>query len=154
MSAPLVEVLLSSYQGGEFVREQVASVLAQTHPRLRLVVRDDGSGEDTRAVLRELAADSRILLREGENLGLPDAFFRMVDESGDDADLWALCDQDDVWVPDKIARAVAALQDLDGPALYCARVHVVDERLAPLYPHELPLRAYLLQTHDTNGPRH
>jgi hypothetical protein len=91
-------------------------------------------------VLHELAGDPRILLREGENLGLPHAFFQLLDESGDDADLWALCDQDDVWAPDKIERAVTALQDVDGPALYCARVQVVDERLAPLYPHELPLR--------------
>jgi glycosyltransferase involved in cell wall biosynthesis len=140
MSAPLVEVLMSTYQGSEFVREQVESVLSQTHPRLRLVIRDDGSGERMREVLRGLARDPRVLLREAENLGLPHAFFRMLDESGDDADLWAFADQDDVWVPDKIARAVTALRDVDGPALYCARVNVVDEHLTPLYPHELPLR--------------
>lgn len=140
MSAPLVEVLMSSYEGARFVGEQVQSVLAQTHRRLRLVIRDDGSGQPTREVLRELARDPRVELREGDNLGLPHAFFRMLDESGDDADLWALCDQDDVWAPDKVARTVAALEDVEGPALYCARVHVVDEHLAPLYPHELPLR--------------
>lgn len=140
MSGPLVEVLMSSYEGAAYVREQVDSVLAQTHDRLRLVIRDDGSGEATRAVLREVSHDPRVELREGDNLGLPHAFFRLLDDSGEDADLWALCDQDDVWLPEKLERAVTALHDVDGPALYCARVHVVDERLAPLYAHELPLR--------------
>jgi glycosyltransferase involved in cell wall biosynthesis len=140
MSAPLVEVLMSTYEGAAYIPEQVKSVLVQTHSRLRLVIRDDGSRDSTRAVLRELVDDPRVVLREGENVGLPQAFFRMMEDSGDDADLWALCDQDDVWVPEKVERAVTALRDVDGPALYCARVHVVDEDLAPLYPHELPLR--------------
>jgi glycosyltransferase involved in cell wall biosynthesis len=136
---PLVEVLMSTYDGERFVREQAASVLAQTHERLRLVVRDDGSRDGTVEVLDRID-DPRLVVRRGENLGLPDAFFRLFDESSDDADLWALCDQDDVWAPDKLARAVERLSYVDGPALYCARVAVVDELLRPLYLHELPWR--------------
>ena len=136
---PLVEVLMSTYQGERFVVEQVASVLAQTHERVRLVVRDDGSRDRTLSVLAGVS-DPRLVVRSGRNLGLPDAFFRLVDESSDDADLWALCDQDDVWLPHKLERAVARLATVEGPALYCARVAVVDELLRPLYLHELPWR--------------
>jgi hypothetical protein len=139
MSGPLVEVLMSTYDGERWVGEQVASVLAQTHGHLRLTVRDDGSRDGTLDVLRAVD-DSRLRVTAGENLGLPNAFFRLLDEASDDADLWALCDQDDLWVPGKVARAVAALRDVDGPALYCARVVVTDEQLVPLYPHELPHR--------------
>jgi glycosyltransferase involved in cell wall biosynthesis len=140
MSEPLVEVLMSTYNGAPYVREQVESVLAQSHRTLRLLVRDDGSTDDTAAILRTIA-DPRVEIREGDNLGLPDAFFRLVDESSDDAVFWSLCDQDDVWEPDKLSRAVAALElHADRPALYCARVLVVDEHLNPLYPHELPQR--------------
>jgi glycosyltransferase involved in cell wall biosynthesis len=140
MSKPLVEVLMSTYDGAPYVREQVESVLRQTEASLRLLVRDDGSADDTVALIREVD-DPRIVVREGENTGLPAAFFRLLDESSDDVEFWSLCDQDDVWEPDKIARAVEALRPLgDGPALYCARVLVVDEDLGPLYPHELPRR--------------
>jgi glycosyltransferase involved in cell wall biosynthesis len=137
---PLVEVLVSTYDGERWVAAQLDSVLAQTHPSLRVLVRDDGSRDGTLAVLERYAGDPRVRVVRGENLGLPAAFFRLLDDAGDDADLWALCDQDDVWVPDKLARAVAALAGLDGPALYCARVLVTDEALRPLYPHELPRR--------------
>lgn len=136
---PLVEVLMSTYDGERFVREQVDSILGQTHPRLRLLVRDDGSRDGTVALLRSME-DPRLEVRAGENVGLPHAFFRLLDESHDDADLWALSDQDDVWLPDKLARAVARLAPIYGPALYCARVAVVDEELRPLYLHELPWR--------------
>jgi glycosyltransferase involved in cell wall biosynthesis len=137
--SPLVEVLMSTYNGEPWVRQQVDSILEQTHPWLRLLLRDDGSSDGTVAALAA-CADPRVEVRRGENLGVPDAFFRLLDESGDDADYWALADQDDVWRPDKLTRAVAALEQVDGPALYCGRVLVVDEQLRPLYPHELPLR--------------
>lgn len=136
----LVEVLLSTWNGERYLRPQVDSVLAQTHRELRLLVRDDGSEDGTLDVLRGYDGDERVVVRAGTNLGLPAAFFRLLDDAGDDADLWALCDQDDVWRPDKLARAVAALQTVDGPALYCGRVLVVDEQLRSLYPHELPWR--------------
>jgi glycosyltransferase involved in cell wall biosynthesis len=136
---PLVEVLMSTYDGEQYVREQVDSILGQTHSRLRLVVRDDGSRDHTLEVLRSLE-DPRLEVRAGENLGLPHAFFRLLDESGDDADLWALSDQDDVWLPEKLSRAAQRLEGVIGPALYCARVAVVDEQLRPLYLHELPWR--------------
>jgi glycosyltransferase involved in cell wall biosynthesis len=136
---PLVEVLMSTYNGERYVREQAASILGQTHSRLRLVVRDDGSSDGSLRLLKEFH-DPRVEVRAGANLGLPDTFFRLLDESSDEADLWALSDQDDVWLPEKLSRAVSRLSHVEGPALYCARVAVVDEALRPLYLHELPWR--------------
>lgn len=137
----LVEVLLSTYDGEQHLREQVDSILAQREVEVRLVVRDDGSRDRTLALLAEYAQDPRVVVRPGErNLGLPHAFFELVEHSGEDADLWALADQDDVWLPHKLVRAAAALSAVEGPALYCARVLVSDEHLRPLYPHVLPRR--------------
>ncbi len=137
---PVVEVLMATFDGERWLREQLDSVLAQSHPAVRVRVRDDGSRDGTLRVLETYADDDRVRVVAGENLGVPAAFFRLVDDSSDDADLWALSDQDDVWEPDKLERAVAAIGRLDGPALYCARVLVTDEQLRPLYPHELPHR--------------
>jgi glycosyltransferase involved in cell wall biosynthesis len=140
MSQPLVEVLLSTYNGERWLGAQLDSILGQSHERLEVTIRDDGSIDETLAVAATYAADPRVTLRRGANLGVPAAFFRLLDESSADADLWALSDQDDVWRPDKLARAAEALSGIDGPALYCARVLVTDEQLRPLYPHELPRR--------------
>lgn len=139
MRPPLVEVLMSTFNGERFVAEQVDSVLGQTHGNLRLLVRDDGSRDRTREILTRYQ-DDRVQVLHGDNLGLPGAFFQLLDESSNDADLWALCDQDDVWTPDKLERAAAALAPVAGPALYCARVSITDEDLNPLYLHELPQR--------------
>jgi glycosyltransferase involved in cell wall biosynthesis len=132
---------MSTYNGERYVAEQLDSVLGQSYPAVRLLVRDDGSRDGTPDVLRRYADDPRVSIVEGENLGLPHAFFRLIDAAANDVEYWALCDQDDVWVPDKLARAVASLAPLRGsPALYCARVLVTDEGLRPLYAHPLPRR--------------
>lgn len=131
---------MSTYDGAAYVEQQVESILAQTHGDLRLTVRDDGSRDGTLDVLARWSEDPRVSVHPGDNVGLPHAFFRLIEESADDVDFWALADQDDVWEPDKIARAASRLAGMTGPALYCARVLVVDERLRPLYPHVLPRR--------------
>jgi glycosyltransferase involved in cell wall biosynthesis len=137
---PLVEVLMSTYNGAVHVREQVDSILAQRGVRVRLLVRDDGSTDRTLEVLQQYRDDDRVTVIRGSNLGLPGAFFQLVQESGQDADLWALADQDDVWLPSKLERAARNLTGRDEPALACGRVLVTDERLRPLYPHALPRR--------------
>jgi glycosyltransferase involved in cell wall biosynthesis len=138
---PVVEVLMSTYQGEQYLGPQLDSVLDQSGVRLCLTVRDDGSNDGTLALLRERAAsDHRLRVRAGSNLGLPVAFFRLIEESDPDVDLWALSDQDDVWLPQKLKHAAEALRGLGGPALYCSRVLVVDQDLRALYPHPLPRR--------------
>jgi glycosyltransferase involved in cell wall biosynthesis len=139
VSGPVVEVLLSTWRGERHLTEQVDSILAQQGVRVRLLVRDDGSDDRTLDVLAT-CTDPRLSVVRGGNLGLPQAYFRMLEDSGDDADLWALADQDDVWLPHKLARAAEWLASVEGPALYCARVLVVDRELRPLYPHPVPRR--------------
>lgn len=130
---PLVEVVLSSYDGAAWLDAQIASILGQTHGPLRLSARDDGSRDGTPALLAAWAErDRRIGWRQGSrNLGPTGSFFRLLDGVGEDAAFVAFADQDDVWEADKIARAVAALSALpEGkPGLYCARVVIVDEGL-------------------------
>lgn len=116
------------------------SILAQEGVRVRLTVRDDGSTDGTLTVLAEYAADPRVVVRAAANVGLPQAFFLLVQDSLAEADFWALADQDDVWLPHKLSQAVGQLRDTTGPALCCARVLVVDENLRPLYSHPLPAR--------------
>jgi glycosyltransferase involved in cell wall biosynthesis len=136
----MVEVLMSTYNGAPYLRQQIDSILTQEGVDVRLVVRDDGSTDATLQVLAAYEEDPRVAVRSGQNLGLPEAFFRLIQESGSDTEFWALADQDDVWLPTKLSRALRQLNGVKGPAMYCSRVLVTDSSLNPRFPHPLPRR--------------
>lgn len=132
MALPRVAVLLSTFNGAAFLSEQLASLGKQHEADVFLHARDDCSQDDTVAVLRAHADRWPELARveSGENLGVARSFFTLL-ATAPHADYFAFCDQDDVWLPDKLARAVAAIAREGGPALYCSNVTLVDENLAP-----------------------
>ncbi len=137
-----VDILLATYNGARFLPELLASLAAQTHPGWRLVVRDDGSSDDTPRILADWAAarpDRVVLLdAEGGNLGAMRSFARLLAAS--DAPCFLFCDQDDVWLPEKISRLLAAMQEAEArlpagtPILVHGDLRVVDGALAPIAP--------------------
>ena len=139
-----VTVLMSTFNGARYLQQQLDSLYAQTHRDLRILVRDDGSGDATHELLEAARAQGRIeILESHDNRGATQSFFALLDHAArSDADFVAFCDQDDVWLPEKVARAVTRLSELpqDRPALYCARAELVDEDLNPLGHTERPRR--------------
>lgn len=132
----LVDILLSTYNGAAHVEAQIASVLAQTEENLRLLVRDDGSRDGTVALVEAIAGrDPRVVLvdRNGPNLGAAGSFMALLRHI--EAPCFMFCDQDDVWLPDKVAVSLAALEpDGDRPGLAFSDLRVVDGDLAELSP--------------------
>jgi glycosyltransferase involved in cell wall biosynthesis len=127
-----VAVVMSTYNGVAFVQEQIESILVQLPPGGRLLVRDDGSSDGTPQRIRAMA-DARISLTVGENIGFARSFLSLVTDAAADFDVVMLSDQDDVWLPDKISRACAALAAAGArPALYCSRQMLVDASLVPI----------------------
>lgn len=128
-----VTVLLSTYNGSKYLQQQLDSLYGQTYPDIRILVRDDGSSDSTMAILECERAKGRIELLEGHgNLGPAPSFFELLKSAVSTATEYvAFCDQDDVWHPEKIARAVSKLSGIasDKPAMYCSRVELVDESL-------------------------
>jgi glycosyltransferase involved in cell wall biosynthesis len=136
---PVVDILLATYNGSQFLEAQMASLEAQTYGSWRLIVRDDGSSDRTRSLL--LAWANRfperitILNDEKENLGSSQNFSMLLEHSS--APYVALCDQDDVWLPDKIARTLERLRNLEAksgstvPHLIHTDLEVVNRQLAP-----------------------
>lgn len=127
-----VVVLLSSYQGERFITQQIASILVQLPPDGCIQVRDDGSTDST-VELIEAFGDSRISVTRGANIGFVRSFLTLLEAAPSEADIFMLSDQDDVWLPHKIERAVDHLKPLSGqPALYCSRLQLVNENLDPI----------------------
>ncbi|SHM54426.1 Glycosyl transferase family 2 [Paracoccus solventivorans] len=113
---PPVVILLATYQGERFLAAQLDSILAQSCRDWRLVVSDDGSTDATRELLRRFAAahpDRDIELRDGPRQGATRNFLSLLDAvAPGEAVAW--CDQDDLWLPDRLARGLAALSAARG----------------------------------------
>jgi rhamnosyltransferase len=146
-----VVVVLSSYNGARFIAEQIESIRRQTYPSWVLLVRDDGSRDDTvRIIETHTAADPRItLLRDGRgNLGPAASFSALLEHAaGAGAELVALSDQDDVWRPDKLERELQLMEEhrrrvgRDIPLLVHSDLTVVDQHLGVVHPSFLSYQA-------------
>ena len=117
MTRPAVAVLLATYNGAAHLREQVDSILGQEGVDVRLVVSDDGSTDGTAALLAELAErDERVTLlpQLPPSGGAAPNFYRLLrDAEIRGGELIAFSDQDDVWLPRKLATQLALLSDHD-----------------------------------------
>jgi glycosyltransferase involved in cell wall biosynthesis len=139
----LAQVLLSTFNGAAHLERLLESVLAQDYPELELLVRDDGSTDGTISILKGYAENNpRVRLLEGPHLGFVASFFTLLAQSTPRADWYAFCDQDDVWRPDKVSRAVRALRRInpETPALYGSRLAIVDADERPLGLSAMPRR--------------
>ena len=113
MTAPRVVVVMAAYMGEGFIRQQVQSILAQLGVEISLLISDDGSTDETRAVIDALC-DRRI--RWVKHSELPRSacrnFLQTIAEIDmEDFDYVALSDQDDVWLPSKLVTAIQHLSD-------------------------------------------
>lgn len=107
----MIDILLATYNGGPYLREQLDSLFKQTYTGFRLIVRDDGSEDSTKEILREYLEryldKVELILDERPTGSARGNFFRLLEFSN--ADYTMFCDQDDVWLPDKISRTLDAM---------------------------------------------
>ncbi len=144
-----IAVLLSTYDGAAYLGDQLASLLAQTCQDWTLLWRDDGSADGTPEIMaawmRGAGRGRCSVAGSPGRLGPTPSFMALLRAAGD-AEIVAFADQDDVWLPDKLARGATALDAVPAgtPALYCARQVLVDAALgrigvsAPIRPLGFP----------------
>jgi glycosyltransferase involved in cell wall biosynthesis len=124
MSQPLVSVAIATCNGQRYLREQLATVYAQSWTNLEVVVSDDASTDGTVEILEEHARSHGLhYVVQPRNLGLVQNFARAISLCR--GELVALCDQDDLWKPDKIERLARAIGD--ATLIYCNCQEYVDE---------------------------
>lgn len=137
VDGPEVCILMGVHNGAAHLREQLDSIAAQTHRNWRLVCSDDRSTDNSKSIFKQFQADHpehNLQWIEGPAAGHARNFLSLLEHAPRDAKFYALSDQDDVWTPSKLARAVAALLRVpaDIPALYATPVIVCSEALEPI----------------------
>lgn len=122
-----VAVLMSTYNGEKYLREQIDSILAQEGVSVSLFVRDDGSSDGTERILKEYAEkDARVRYEMCENVGVGNSFMNLLYSVPDTFDYYAFSDQDDIWLPEKLAEAIKMLER-SGALLYASNQECVDK---------------------------
>lgn len=132
-----LNILLSTYNGEEFLAEQIESIQKQTYTDWNLLIRDDGSKDETHDIIQNFVEkDSRIRWinpEQSENLGVIKSFHTLL--KYEVADFYCFSDQDDVWLPEKLALQVEEAQKYpqDKPLLVYTDLKVVDQDLNVLH---------------------
>lgn len=131
----MITVLLATYNGSEHIRAQIDSLLSQTYTDFKIVIRDDGSSDQTPVIIAELAEKypEKISVITGEPTRSACGNFSKLFEAVDD-DYIMFCDQDDVWLPEKIEKTLAAMKAAEAknpgsPVLVHSDLRVVDGAL-------------------------
>lgn len=127
-----IDILLATYNGEKYLREQIDSILSQTYKNFRLIISDDCSKDRTREILKEYELkDNRITVYYQEkNLGYIKNFEFLLKKV--ENQIYALSDQDDVWLPEKIEKSLERMQ-IDNSDLVFGDLEVVDENLKTIH---------------------
>lgn len=128
-----IAILLSTYNGELFLKEQLESILNQKkiddQYTITIAIRDDGSSDSTREIINEYVFKNKkklILFYDGDNLGPRDSFLRLINLIH--ADIYFFCDQDDIWLPNKVSRAIKAYENKGSkPFLYYSALAMTDK---------------------------
>lgn len=143
-------VLMSTYNGEQYLERQIETILNQVGCHVILVVRDDGSSDRTLSILEKYQNCDKLLYYSGKNVGPTNSFLNLLDNAPE-ADYYAFSDQDDVWLPDKLSTAVKKLNEItirNKRGLYFSNLTPVDEKEViikkSLLPKNLPVDYYTL----------
>ena len=145
-----VDILLATYNGEKYLREQLDSLLNQTYKNFRLLISDDCSTDSTREILKEyVQKDSRMIVyNQSKNQGIIKNFEFLLNKV--ESKYFMFCDQDDIWKDDKIDKSVSALESTNSDLVY-SDLEVVDEKLNVIYKSYWKLKGIYRKVHHYNN---
>ena len=132
-----VIVLLSTYNGGKYLSEQLDSLVAQKGVDVGILVRDDGSTDTTLSIINEWQEKGLLTWYSSGNLGPGKSFMDLLKRAPSGA-YYAFCDQDDVWLPEKLHLTMEKMKAVeeanpDKPVIVHTDMYVVDEKLEMIH---------------------
>ena len=141
-----ITVLLPTYNGEKYIKEQIDSILNQTYKNIKLIISDDGSKDGTVDILKEYEnQDKRIVLYiQPENMGVVKEIEFLIGKV--ETPYYMLADQDDYWLPEKIEKSLEKLKKENADLVF-GDLEVVDENLNPIYS---SFNDYMLLTRKIN----
>ena len=127
-------ILLSTYNGEKYLNQQLDSIFSQTYKNFEIIARDDGSQDKTVKILHSY---NITIIDSKNNLGAKDSFEFLLDYAiqNSNSDYFMFCDQDDIWLPNKIESSLAEIKELEKvygkefPLLVFTDMKVVDKDL-------------------------
>lgn len=125
-------ILLATYNGEKYLKEQIESLLYQKGVQVYILVRDDGSSDHTHDILNYYQNMKKLEWYRGEHINVQKGYYELMEKASSyDTEYIAFCDQDDVWDEDKLIVAVNELEKFPSnqPALYYCGQRLVDENL-------------------------
>lgn len=131
-------IVLASFNGAEYIGDQIDSLLTQTYTKWKLFIRDDGSDDDTVSIINKYAAkDIRINIVQDnyKNLGSCQNFAKLLSFTASEFQYFMFCDQDDFWLPFKIQDTLSEMQllekqqDKEAPLLVYTNFQYADNNL-------------------------
>ena len=125
-----IAILMCTYNGENFLEEQLDSIENQDYKNWTLYVNDDGSKDATLDILKRYQkkwGNKKLHIRRGPQKGFSQNFLQIITDKKIHADLYFLSDQDDIWMPHKLSHTIKKMAKLDPlkPTLYCARTTYV-----------------------------
>lgn len=153
-----LSILLATYNGESYVTEQIESLLAQTYQNFQLYIRDDGSTDHTEEIIKSYAKryPTKIFVVPDsiKHRGAMESFFYMLGQI--DSFYYMFCDQDDVWLPNKIELTLSKMEEFETkwpniPIVVHTDLYVVDKNLDIIYPsfwRLMKLKVNLLQRYE------
>lgn len=140
----MTTILMSTYNGARYLHQQIDSIVAQTDHDWRLIIRDDGSTDATPAILGYYAKAHperiSVMSDNRRNVGALRSFERLLEQVPAEADYVMFADQDDVWLPEKVAVTKAKMQELEAvhgkqkPIVVHTDLKVVNQDLKEMHP--------------------
>lgn len=154
---PILTIMMATYNGSAFIAEQLVSLDNQGLKKIRLVVSDDGSTDDTIELIKKHCLNNdlyELRLIDGPKKGFSANFRHLILETEPNDGYFAYCDQDDIWVDEKSKWSFDWLNAMDSetPALFCGRTRIMNQdgtltdMLSPLFQKEPSFQNALVQS--------
>ena len=136
----MIDILLSTYNGEKYLKEQIDSIIHQTYTDWTLIIRHDGSKDNTQNIIRSYTDrySNIIQIQSSENIGVIKSFETLLKHSN--SDYFMFCDQDDVWLSNKLELSIAKIKEMesttrtDCPIVVHTDLTVVDSNLDTIQP--------------------
>ncbi len=136
-----IDILMATYNGEKYLKEQIDSILEQTNQDFRLLISDDMSTDNTRTILNDyVSTDNRVVVfLQNKNLGPVKNFEYLMKKV--ESPYFMFADQDDIWQKDKIEQSVRKLEETNSDLVY-TNLQVVNENLDVMYPSYWKLKGF------------